>query len=331
MNDLLREFVATCLTEGRLDDLKAAFEKYPHDGTVFFHFSDPNKLGINPRSEFDTPIGIYGYPLKSDSFKEFMHEEIPFATDRQFIHFFRPRRPDRVVVLQSLDDDAALELVKHIAAANRDVIEQHGPNSPWRADRDPWSHLLNVRNFIDNSSRAHVRTPGGRFWFYTWKLADGNAKLWNRLFRRAGITGVVDEVDGIIHENEIEQAVFFSLRDVELLGSYDNVPPTDARKITSKREVFDPKKIEFVKKLQNALRRAHDDGLNVDQTVELLQQSGLLDKSSEFTRLISMLKNSNAPEAANSVKTAIRSWTSLAAKTTKGSFKELFKNVAKFL
>jgi hypothetical protein len=63
---------------------------YKDNPNVFIHFSDYNKLGLNPLSEFATPLGIYGYPLKDiwkrydiDDAKSFKY--LPFASDRQFI------------------------------------------------------------------------------------------------------------------------------------------------------------------------------------------------------------------------------------------------------
>lgn len=39
------------------------------------------KLGINPKSNFSTPIGIYAYPLK-EYWEEIREYQIPFAKDR---------------------------------------------------------------------------------------------------------------------------------------------------------------------------------------------------------------------------------------------------------
>ncbi len=33
--------------------------------TAFLHFSDINKLGINPQSHYNTPLGIYAYPNRA--------------------------------------------------------------------------------------------------------------------------------------------------------------------------------------------------------------------------------------------------------------------------
>jgi hypothetical protein len=85
------------LLEARVNPLQnpkvSAYEAllpYKDNPNVFIHFSDYEKLGLNPLSEFATPLGIYGYPLKDiwkhydiDDVKTFKY--LPFASDRQFI------------------------------------------------------------------------------------------------------------------------------------------------------------------------------------------------------------------------------------------------------
>jgi hypothetical protein len=84
-------------------------------GRSILHFSDINKLGLNPRTEYETPAGIYGYLLDKDSMRcvlgrtddeagyggvtdkgveytkpfDVLYRECgisSFATDRKFVH-----------------------------------------------------------------------------------------------------------------------------------------------------------------------------------------------------------------------------------------------------
>lgn len=60
---------------------------------IFIHFSDlEQKLGINPRSKFNTPNGVYSYPLK-EIWDLLENNKIPFAGDREFIHIIKTK-PD---------------------------------------------------------------------------------------------------------------------------------------------------------------------------------------------------------------------------------------------
>ena len=45
-------------------------EQYKDDPDVYISFTDISKIGINPRSDFNTPNGIYTYPLR-EMWKDF--------------------------------------------------------------------------------------------------------------------------------------------------------------------------------------------------------------------------------------------------------------------
>jgi hypothetical protein len=61
---------------------------------MFVSFTDVNKIGINPKSRYSTPNGIYSYPLKSiiDYYK--VHKsmaKLPYAGDSRFMNIFQIR------------------------------------------------------------------------------------------------------------------------------------------------------------------------------------------------------------------------------------------------
>lgn len=51
---------------------------YKDDPSYFISFTDINKIGLNPSTTYDTPLGIYTYPLK-EIWNDFVNNEIPFA------------------------------------------------------------------------------------------------------------------------------------------------------------------------------------------------------------------------------------------------------------
>lgn len=75
-------------------------EKYKDDPDVYISFtrdlSGP-KLGLNPRSKYSTPLGIYAYPLKImwDTIKGY--SEIPFAAEHPNLYVFKPKDPSKVL------------------------------------------------------------------------------------------------------------------------------------------------------------------------------------------------------------------------------------------
>jgi hypothetical protein len=92
----------------RWHDRYRLLQKYSGDPSVFVHFSDVNKLGVNPSSSFNTPIGVYGYPV------DYVLDpprgtgtpfNVPFAGNRQYAHVFRVRDLDRCLVVSDDSGD----------------------------------------------------------------------------------------------------------------------------------------------------------------------------------------------------------------------------------
>lgn len=105
----LRRFISHVLTEKRRHekegvefDAAEEFRKHEGDAFAFVHYSDLNKLGINPRSSYDTPVGIYGYPLNRFNVDDILNGKVPFAGNRKYIHLFvvRPQYTDSVVFVE---------------------------------------------------------------------------------------------------------------------------------------------------------------------------------------------------------------------------------------
>jgi hypothetical protein len=72
-----------------------ALKKYKDDPDIYVSFTDLNKIGIKPLSGFNTPNGIYTYPLK-EIWKEYRIDQkksvgkvVPFAGDREYIQVIR--------------------------------------------------------------------------------------------------------------------------------------------------------------------------------------------------------------------------------------------------
>lgn len=71
----------------------------------FIHFTEvEGKLGINPMSDFNTPIGVYGYPLTPEIYDQFVNNRIPFASDRKFISIGKIDSKGREII--SFGDDS---------------------------------------------------------------------------------------------------------------------------------------------------------------------------------------------------------------------------------
>lgn len=183
------------------DLLQSYYDENGED--TFVSFTSVDKLGINPQSKYDTPLGIYAYPL-SYVLREIGEVDspgavLPFAGDSQFVNVFT----------------ASSQTVLHIDEITTSTYEMYLTKLK--------QVLPTSVELIDAASKkaphdALHSTPGGLLWYVTRDLATKLAKgtstkppvMWNKIFRSIGINGVVDsQGDGIIHHNEPTQAVFF--------------------------------------------------------------------------------------------------------------------------
>ena len=183
------------------DQLQAYYDENGED--TFVSFTSVDKLGINPKSKYDTPLGIYTYPLsyvlreigEYDSPKHVL----PFAGDAPFVNVFTA-------------DSAS---VKHLADIDMTDFRRHIVELKLAFPE----HVSFIDSSVDSSEfQALHRSGGGRLWYVTKVLAERLSKgtstkppvMWNKIFRTIGIDGMVDAYgDGIIHHNEPTQAVFF--------------------------------------------------------------------------------------------------------------------------
>lgn len=108
-------------------DLLISYLEHPSVENLYVHFGDYPKLGINPRSEFDTPNGIYCYSLhtyaerlraehsnlalkqeqepndktpKAEASLIGMTKVFPFASDKDFLILFEDNKPAHNLYIQ---------------------------------------------------------------------------------------------------------------------------------------------------------------------------------------------------------------------------------------
>ena len=100
MVDTFKQFLEK-RSNSELNPKLSAYEQlkpYANKDDYYISFTEIDKLGINPRSGYkDTPLGIYGYPLK-EVWKEYNIEQnrgfddIPYSGESPYIWLFRPNK-----------------------------------------------------------------------------------------------------------------------------------------------------------------------------------------------------------------------------------------------
>lgn len=72
-------------------------------------FSDVNKLGINPKSGYSTPLGIYSYPITKQLYRLFIAGKLPFAQGRKYIIVFKPNEDKNIVLSLGKRNDGGID------------------------------------------------------------------------------------------------------------------------------------------------------------------------------------------------------------------------------
>jgi hypothetical protein len=237
-----------------LDRLKTTNDSVGGTPNLFVSFTSIDKLGINPTSQYKTPIGIYSYPadyVRTQVGPYNQMDRLPFAGNSEFANIFKVK--GNIIDLKNMADT---EIIPYFTAISNLWAKESG--RPWKQAVDDIEELIN--DSMRNSNFAGY--AGGRLWYVTmmasinffgpkWKLDVPVA--WNKLFRAIGIDGAVDLGVGIIHTAEPAQAVFFSITPIidqqRVKNSYS------PERITSRQE-YGAEKHQAVTDIKKAIKGA---------------------------------------------------------------------------
>lgn len=210
------------------DALKQRVADSPNEAdNLYVSFTAVDKLGINPQSIYNTPIGIYAYPatyvLQRGSYSM---TALPFAGNQPYGNIFSIRDDANIIFLDEVTDwqiDEVSDILEIIFSKVSNKLK---------------NELRDILDMSDYHARVKWNddSNGHRLWAIFYHAAGLYAKsvrgsvdkrniVWNWLNRQCGIDGYVDNGNGIIHESEPTQAVFFDsnvIIDVERIkNKYD--------------------------------------------------------------------------------------------------------------
>jgi len=182
------------------------------------------KLGINPRSHYNTPLGIYAYPAEyvlEKVGRKLPLDKLPFAGDQPWVNIFRVSKDSNVIDLDEVTEDMYNEYCQRFS----EILSKSHKSPIERTNKI-------VAVLKDEANReSRVKTPGGKLWYVSMEVSKEIADLyveksrslsWNKLFRDVGIDGFIDMGKGIIHPSEPTQAVFFSMKPIQVLDRIEN-------------------------------------------------------------------------------------------------------------
>lgn len=198
-------------------DALDAFSMYANKPNMFVTYTNEFKVGINPNTRFDTPVGIYSYPLdyvlKKAYSKGSVFGAAPFASTAKYVHLFQQTSRnifDLTHYGRSQYELDKKKLVNYFSQKGMDVEQK--------------IYNIEVRH-NDVGGMTYAR----RMWYMVYDLVGiyttGKVSIeTTRVFYRVlGYDAVYDlDGKGIIHSNEPTQAVHFDLKTIRVVETFSN-------------------------------------------------------------------------------------------------------------
>jgi len=215
----------------RVDALDT-FSMYANRPNMFVTFTNEFKVGINPNTIFDTPVGVYSYPLdyllKKAYSKGSVFGAAPFASTSKYVHLFQQTSRNIFDLTHYGRSQYELDKKKLL-----NYFSQKG------MDAEQKIHNIEVRH-NDVGGMTYAR----RMWYMVYDLVgiytSGKVSVeTTRVFYRVlGYDAVYDlDGKGIIHTNEPTQAVHFDVKTIRVVESFSNKEMGQDR-IEARREML---------------------------------------------------------------------------------------------
>ena len=183
------------------------------------------KVGLNPKTDYNTPAGVYFYPLTQDYYYQLIEDALPFASQSPYCGLAKINWSDKTKWLifddagGSNQDEATYE---KIYADLEPLYQKYFPN-------EPEVH----RNLILKSAQLgkHYRNYGvdGKIFDLTYFAANQLAVkagtkvtiMWTSILRDFGFIGLYDYGAGVIHPSEQTQLVCLDPSAYETIQVYE--------------------------------------------------------------------------------------------------------------
>lgn len=237
--------------------LEQIYKNDPDPSSLYVTFTDVNKLGINPSTEYNTPNGIYCYPLW------FIADRLQYSKNLVDARPFPNNFVKNVIVFRLVDNSRVFDMedeIPEIIKNNIFKLQQQKNHKDFHAQsmfatlknattiKDIWTKIytyIKDEKFSDNGNEDNGNPP------YSIRT-DNKVKYSNEArsalvaFRMIGIDGFTNNNgNGTIHSNEPTQAVFFNsrvLKIVKHLNDEGNANIRDINSIVSSHTVEDVEK-----------------------------------------------------------------------------------------
>lgn len=221
------------------DTLKEYTERYDAD-TYFITFTNIEKVGINPSTEWSTPIGIYCYPLlaswnnyNGDSHPRPMSELFPFAGNAKYVTVLQLKTGTKELYTNKYSkslyqkDCITLDEIWSKYADEDDTFDDMKSYAEETSyQRHPFTFFYNLTRCISKGIVDYKNTRTNRSTIEYDNLKHGSVKdfkkkyytipfrssgIWNYIIRKCGYDVLIDDNHkSHIDPNELTQAVILN-------------------------------------------------------------------------------------------------------------------------
>ena len=196
--------------------LKERLEELAGDDDAYVTFTDIPKVGVNPNTKWNTPLGVYAYPVwfiveEWDNLKK----HGIFALDRKYANILKHTRNGKYIYDIGYDYTKP-QFTKDLKTLNEHLLKEYDFITPEK--------LEEAMATVKKGEGVYTDSPGSVMWSYIHELSIEVAetlkksspkdiatlqyKWWSKLL---GYNMIGDNSNlGIIHPNEPSQAIFMS-------------------------------------------------------------------------------------------------------------------------
>lgn len=187
--------------------LSQLIDKYKKGSNYYITFRSINKIGVNPQSRWDTPIGVYTYNLENTN-------TFPYTGCKYEKHCYAfilsPKQNAKKLNLQKYSKS---DLIKDInKLKNLTLIDETYLNEYYKKFNLNECEDINYDELelaLQQTKNKHIINYGKNIWNIVKNIASNNSN-WSKILITLGYDYVEDNGQGIIHENEPFQTVFLN-------------------------------------------------------------------------------------------------------------------------
>jgi len=196
-------------------------------------FTSTLKLGINPKTTYNTVAGIYFYPT---DYYQSVKGQVPFAGQARYATIIK--LSGNILNITSVTENEVNQQFSK--------LENNLPELCSIANKDYSSILQKYKEAKEKYIKS--KYPGTALWQTIWQLSialngakkKANIYTWNKILRDLGYDIVVDYGSGTIHPNEPTQGVALVPSSIKSVKSFEDTKNQSLPKNTLAKAPYNP-------------------------------------------------------------------------------------------